>query len=160
MATGGNSSVSQAGTSGGLSAEQLRRMEENKRRAQEKLARRVGVQPVRSGPPLTGNSEVGPPPSKRRAIQSNSHDSHNMVRITTHAYIKGTTNGASTHADIEFSSYWSEHQNFQKIMDMAPPPPPPPITNKSLLVPLLPTCALHSLGTRLHTTHTHTFKCA
>ena len=137
MATGGNSSVSQAGTSGGLSAEQLRRMEENKRRAQEKLARRVGVQPVRSGPPLTGNSEVGPPPSKRRAIQSNPHDSHNMVRITTHAYIKGTTNGASTHADIEFS------------------PPPPPITNKSLLVPLLPTCTLHSLGTRLHTTHTH-----
>ena len=88
MATGGSSDISQGTSMGVLSAEQLCRMEENKRRAREKLAGK------RSGLPLTGkmspsvSETLGPPAVKRPTLHAG--------KLTGSSYL--TNSGTSAQA--------------------------------------------------------------
>lgn len=54
---------------GGLSAEQLRRMEENRRKARERLAGKRTTAQLPNGAPSLGRG-IGPPPVKRQALTS------------------------------------------------------------------------------------------
>ena len=72
---------------GALSSEQIRRMEENRRKAQERLLNKRAAQGSRTLPPtssiLTGATPVcGPPPAKRPALQP-PYRSHDDVHLST-----------------------------------------------------------------------------